>query len=105
MPINPEFPRVRMQQMLDDGDAGIVISHGGLESKILDLDVDIVNLVNLKFMTKHYGYSPHKIIKMRANGEKFSKIGHKIKGGKNAKSSKSHSKKSKGKSKSKGKKK
>jgi len=40
-------------------------------------DSDIVNLVNLRFISDRYGYSPDEIIKMRSQGESFVKInGH-----------------------------
>jgi hypothetical protein len=66
-------------------------------------DNDIINLVNLKFLSKHYGHSPEEIIKMKSNGTSFAKINHKVK---NAKASKKSGNKAKSsKSKSKGKKK
>ncbi len=37
-------------------------------------DDDVVNLVNLKFMSEHYGYPPEKIIKMRSGGKEFVSI-------------------------------
>ncbi len=42
-------------------------------------DSDIVNLVNLKFISEHYGYSADEIIKMRSSGEKFYQINGKVK--------------------------
>ncbi|OGF66392.1 MAG: hypothetical protein A2Y62_12530 [Candidatus Fischerbacteria bacterium RBG_13_37_8] len=45
--------------------------------KIVLVDDDIVNLVNLKFISAHYGYSPEEVIKLRAGGYTFIKInGH-----------------------------
>jgi hypothetical protein len=34
-------------------------------------DDDVVNLVNLKFISSHYGYSPDDVIKMRSDGKSF----------------------------------
>ncbi len=43
------------------------------------VDSDIVNLVNLKFISEHYGYSADEVIKMRSSGDSFAKINGKIK--------------------------
>ncbi len=42
-------------------------------------DGDIVNFVNLKFISDYHGYSTDEIIKMRSAGEKFVKINGKVK--------------------------
>jgi len=42
-------------------------------------DSDIVNFVNLKFISEHYHYSPDDVIKMRSGGESFVKINGKVK--------------------------
>ena len=42
-------------------------------------DSDVVNLVNLRFISDHYGYSPDRVIKMRSKGENFLAINEKIK--------------------------
>ena len=42
-------------------------------------DPDIVNLVNLRFLSEHYGHSPDEIIRMRSEGEGFAKINAKVK--------------------------
>ena len=42
-------------------------------------DPDIVNYVNLKFLSDRYGYSPNDVIKMRAKGDSFVNINGKIK--------------------------
>ncbi|MDH4157019.1 MAG: hypothetical protein OEW00_07070 [candidate division Zixibacteria bacterium] len=42
-------------------------------------DADIVNLVNLKFICEHHGYSPDEVIKMRAGGKDFVSINSKVK--------------------------
>lgn len=42
-------------------------------------DPDIVNYVNLKFLSDRYGYSPEDVIKMRANGDSFVNINGQIK--------------------------
>lgn len=34
-------------------------------------DAEIIDFVNLKFMSEYYGYSPDEIIKMRAKGKSF----------------------------------
>jgi len=41
-------------------------------------DEDIINLVNLKLMSEHYGYPPEKIIKMRSGGQEFGSINDEI---------------------------
>lgn len=66
-------------------------------------DADIVNFVNLKFVSGHYGYSPDKVVKMRGSGKSFVKINYEIKKGKEGKKNKSEKSDSKGKSKGKGK--
>lgn len=49
-------------------------------------DDDVVNLVNLKFASDHYGRSPEEVIKMRSGGRNFVEINEEIrvkgKGGK-----------------------
>jgi hypothetical protein len=42
-------------------------------------DVDIVNFVNLRFISNHYGYSPDEVAKMRADGASFVKINGQVK--------------------------
>ena len=66
-------------------------------------DADIVNFVNLKFVSGHYGYSPDEVVKMRGKGKSFVKINYEIKKGKEGKKNKSEKSDSKGKSKGKGK--
>ncbi len=46
--------------------------------RIVLSDKDIVNLVNLKLMSEHYGYPPEKIIKMRSRGKEFYAINDEI---------------------------
>ncbi len=43
-------------------------------------DDDVINLVNLKFMSEHYGCPPEKIIKMRSGGKEFVSINDEIRG-------------------------
>lgn len=45
-----------------------------LWNKIVLDDDDVVNLVNLKFVSEHYGYPPEQVIRMRAKGKKFAAI-------------------------------
>lgn len=45
-------------------------------------DDDVVNLVNLKFASEHYGYPPEEVIKMRSGGRNFVEINEEIKRGK-----------------------
>jgi len=45
-------------------------------------DNDVVNLVNLKFASEHYGCSPEEVIKMRSGGRNFVEINEEIKKGK-----------------------
>ena len=72
-------------------------------------DADVVNFVNLKFISNHYGYSPDQVVKMRSGGKKFVAIHGEIKKGKEKSKAKAEStgksgkKESKGKSKGKGK--
>jgi hypothetical protein len=42
--------------------------------KIVLSDADIVNFVNLRFVSEHYGYSPDEVMKMRGNGKSFVEI-------------------------------
>jgi len=48
-------------------------------------DDDVVNLVNLKFASEHYGRSPEEVIKMRSGGRNFVEINEEIKRGKGQK--------------------
>ncbi len=43
------------------------------------VDADIVNFVNLKFISERYGYSPDEIIKMRKKGKNFVAINAEVK--------------------------
>ena len=60
--------------------------------KIKLSDNDIINLVNLKFISEHNKYSPEKVIKMRSKGEHYAEINTNVKaekkGGKNHKNGK-----------------
>lgn len=71
-------------------------------------DDDVVNLVNLRFISKQYGYSPDKVIAMRSSGATFIQINSDIKKGKESKNKegggKSHKDKQGGKGHGKGKK-
>lgn len=51
-------------------------------------DADIVNFVNLRFLSEHYGHSPGEIISMRSKGESFVNINAKVKKAKAAKKEK-----------------
>lgn len=42
-------------------------------------DVEIINLVNLKFISEHYGYPPDEVVRMRAAGKKFVDIQREVK--------------------------
>lgn len=42
-------------------------------------DYDVINLVNLKFMSEHYGYPPGEVIRMRSKGKDFLFINDEIK--------------------------
>ena len=57
-------------------------------NKIRLADRDVVNMVNLKFMSEHYGYPPEKVMQMRGEGRQFVAINESIqkeKHGKNGK--------------------
>lgn len=41
-------------------------------------DDDVINLVNLKLISEHYGYPPEKIMKMRSGGQQFGSINDEI---------------------------
>ncbi len=41
-------------------------------------DRDVVNMVNLKFMSEHYGYAPEKVMQMRSEGRHFTAINESI---------------------------
>jgi len=51
-------------------------------------DVDIINLVNLKFISDHYGFSPDEVVKMREQGQSFIAIHDKVKQNKGKKTAK-----------------
>ena len=46
--------------------------------KIKLSDEDIVNFVNLRFVSEHYGYAPEEVIKMREQGRNFVTIDNDI---------------------------
>lgn len=46
----------------------------GKRARILLTDADIVNLVNLKFMSDHYGHDPREIMQLRGKGKTFPDI-------------------------------
>jgi len=71
-------------------------------------DVEIINFVNLRFVSEHYGYSPDEVMKMREKGENFVVINREVKKAREKKAQASvspddtsKSKKSKGKGKKK----
>lgn len=73
-------------------------------------DTDIINFVNLRFLSEHYGYSADEIIKMRSSGKNFININDEVKKRSNEKKKKdvkvaSEENDSPGKGKGKGKKK
>jgi len=45
-------------------------------------DADIINIVNLKFVSEKYGCSPAEVVKMRARGDRFVAIHKQAKAGK-----------------------
>jgi hypothetical protein len=61
-------------------------------------DDDVINLVNLKFISGHYGYSPDTVIKMRSIGKSFVSINKDAKAKKSAKQDSGKSKQEKSKS-------
>lgn len=71
-------------------------------------DADVVNFVNLKFVSSYYGYSPDQVVKMRSGGKRFVAISSEIRKNKGASKGKGEStgkswkKESKGKGKGKG---
>jgi hypothetical protein len=51
-------------------------------------DDDVLNLVNLKFISSYYGYAPEDVIKMRSSGKSFRTINKDIKANKGKNSQK-----------------
>ena len=47
--------------------------------KVKLVDADVINLVNLKFASEHYGHTPAQIVKMRAKGDSFVALHKKVK--------------------------
>ncbi len=43
-------------------------------NKIRMADADIVNFVNLRFMSEHHGYKPEEVFKLRSEGRRFHEI-------------------------------
>jgi hypothetical protein len=66
-------------------------------------DYDVINLVNLKFISGHYGYPPEEVIKMRSEGKNFVLINDEVKKGKKENRFKENGKSENGKSKERGK--
>jgi hypothetical protein len=48
-------------------------------NKISLSDADIINFVNLRFISEHYGYSPDEVAKMRGAGKNFITISSEVK--------------------------
>jgi hypothetical protein len=76
--------------------------------KIQLTDIEIISLVNLRFVSEHYGYAPEEVMKMREKGKNFVVINGEVKKAKEKKAQavvtdeeRSKSKKSKGKGKKK----
>lgn len=46
--------------------------------KIVIDDDDVINLVNLRFISKHYSYEPEKVIKLREGGKNFIVINEEV---------------------------
>ena len=67
--------------------------------KIKLADADIINLVNLRYISEHYNYEPERIIKLRSEGKHYVVINEKIKsekkGNKNNSKGKNKNKKNK----------
>ena len=64
--------------------------------KIVLTNDEIINLVNLKFISEYHGYALEEVIKMRSSGKKFNEINYeiqKIKNEKNVKKGKSETEK------------
>jgi hypothetical protein len=70
--------------------------------KIVLDDNDVINLVNLRFISYHYGYEPEKVMKMREGGRNFIMINDAIAKEKKGKKEKTGEKREKGKEKYKG---
>jgi hypothetical protein len=48
-------------------------------NKIVLTDADIVNFVNLRFISEHWGYSPDEVVRMREKGKNFININSAVK--------------------------
>lgn len=74
--------------------------------KIVLSDADVVNLVNLRFLSEHHGYAPERVMKLRGEGKNFIVINDHVKKEKIKEKGKEKEKndKEKGKGKGKGKK-
>ncbi|MBI4546474.1 MAG: hypothetical protein HY707_00730 [Ignavibacteriae bacterium] len=55
--------------------------------KIVLTDAEVINFVNLKFVSEHYGYAPEKVIRMKEKGSSFVAIHDEVK---KAKAGKAH---------------
>jgi len=47
--------------------------------KIVLVDNDVINLVNLRFLSEHYSYAPEKVMKLRGEGKNFIVINDHVK--------------------------
>ena len=63
----------------------LFIVEPNLGNRITLIVVDIVNFVNLKFVSEKYGHTPAEIVKMRAKGDNFVAIHKKVKANKGQK--------------------
>jgi hypothetical protein len=66
-------------------------------AKIVLTDVEIIDLVNLKFISEHYGYPAEEVIKMRRGGKTFVAIDYEAKKWKRGKEKRPVKNKGKGK--------
>jgi hypothetical protein len=53
--------------------------HGKKWKEVSFADADIVNLVNLRFVSERYGYSPDEVISLRSKGKSFVEINDHVK--------------------------
>jgi hypothetical protein len=73
--------------------------------KIVLHDDDVINLVNLRFVSEHHGYAPEEVIRMRSGGKNFVVIHEEVRHGRRGRGEDRHDHRDDRREKNKGKKK
>jgi len=81
--LSPEIYYVPVPVVVEGPPYGKALGHFKNKPKkewktIVLSDHDVVNLVNLKFVSGHYGHPPEEVIKWRSQGKDFVGINHEI---------------------------